>query len=82
MGANKILLEVYDFSHKMNLVRYPKPHAPHTSFRLPRPHSHWSATGPRSKQHFQPKLLHTNRSGINTKLSAQGTGGQTTWRDG
>jgi hypothetical protein len=57
----KILLEGDDNSNKMNLLGYQKSHAPHTTFSLPKPRSHWSATGPRNKHYLQPQL-HTHGS--------------------
>jgi hypothetical protein len=48
----KILLERDDFPNKMNSIGYPKSHAPHTNFRLPKLRSHWSVTGLRNK-HYQ-----------------------------
>jgi hypothetical protein len=36
----KILLEGDRNSNKTNLVGYPKSHAPHSTFRLPKPRSH------------------------------------------
>jgi hypothetical protein len=60
MGADKNSLEGNDNSNKMNLVGYPKSHAPHTTFHLPKPCSHWSATGPRNKHYLQPQFLHTH----------------------
>jgi hypothetical protein len=42
-------------------------HTLHTStFRLPKPRSHISATGPRNKHYQQPQLLHTLDSGNNS----------------
>jgi hypothetical protein len=39
----------------------------HTStFRLPKPRSHWSATGPRNKHYQQPQLLHAHDRGNNS----------------
>jgi hypothetical protein len=52
----------------MNLVGYPKSHAPHTTFHLPKPCSHWSATGPRNKLYLQPQLLHTQDSGNDSEV--------------
>jgi hypothetical protein len=48
----KILLERDEFSKKMNLVGYAKSHAPHSTFYLPKPRNHWSATSLR-KKHYQ-----------------------------
>jgi hypothetical protein len=43
---------------------YPQKHMLRTStFRLPKPRSHWSATGPRNKHYQQPQLLHAHGSG-------------------
>jgi hypothetical protein len=42
----------------------PQNHTLRTStFRLPKPRSHWSATGPRNKHYQQTQLLHTHDSG-------------------
>jgi hypothetical protein len=41
----------------------PQNHMLRTStFRLPKPHSHWSATGPRNKHYQQRQLLRTHDS--------------------
>jgi hypothetical protein len=46
----------------------PQNHTLHTStFRLPKPRSHWSATGPRNKHYQQPQLLRTHDSGNNSE---------------
>jgi hypothetical protein len=46
----------------------PQNHTLRTStFRLPKPRSHWSATGPRNKLHQQPQHTRTNDSGNNSK---------------
>jgi hypothetical protein len=46
----------------------PQNHTLHTStFRLPKPRSHWSATGPRNKHYQQPQHTHTHDSGNNSK---------------
>jgi hypothetical protein len=37
-----------------------------STFRLPKPSSHWSATGPRNKHYQQPRLLHAHGSGNNS----------------
>jgi hypothetical protein len=58
----KILLEGDRNSNKMNSVGHPKSHAPHSTFRLPKPRSHQSATGPRNKHCQQPQLLHAHSS--------------------
>jgi hypothetical protein len=45
----------------------PQNHTLRTStFRLPKPRSHWSATGPRNKHYQQPQLLRTHNSGNNS----------------
>jgi hypothetical protein len=45
----------------------PQKHMLRTStFRLPKPRSHWSATSPRNKHYQQPQLLHANGSGNNS----------------
>jgi hypothetical protein len=36
-----------------------------STFCLPKPSSHWSATGSRNKHYQQPRLLHTHGSGNN-----------------
>jgi hypothetical protein len=38
-----------------------------STFRLPKPRSHWSATGPRNKHYQQPQLLRTHDSGNNSR---------------
>jgi hypothetical protein len=65
----KILLEGGGSSNKMNPVGYPKSHAQHTTFRLPRPRSHWSATGPSNKHYQEPQILHTHGSGNNPEAA-------------
>jgi hypothetical protein len=46
----------------------PQNHTLRTStFRLPKPRSHWSATGPRNKHYQQPQLPRTHDSGNNSK---------------
>jgi hypothetical protein len=46
----------------------PQNHTLRTStFHLPKPCSHWSATGPRNKHYQQPPLLHTHDSGNNSE---------------
>jgi hypothetical protein len=46
----------------------PQNHTLRTStFRLPKPRSHRSATGPRNKHYQQPQLLRTHNSGNNSK---------------
>jgi hypothetical protein len=62
----KILLEWDDFPNKTNSVGHPKSHAPHSTLRLPKPRSHWSAIGPRNKHYQQPQLLHAHGSGNNS----------------
>jgi hypothetical protein len=45
----------------------PQNHTLRTStFHLPKPRSHWSATGPRNKHYQQPQLLLTHDSGNNS----------------
>jgi hypothetical protein len=45
----------------------PQNHTLRTStFRLPNPRSHWSATGPGNKHYQQPQLLHAHDSGNNS----------------
>jgi hypothetical protein len=45
----------------------PQNHTLRTStFRLPKPRSHWSATGPRNKHYQQPQHLHALDSGNNS----------------
>jgi hypothetical protein len=38
-----------------------------STFRLPKPRSHWSATGPRNTHYQQPQLLRTHDSGNNSE---------------
>jgi hypothetical protein len=38
-----------------------------STFRFPKPHSHWSATGPRNKHYQQSQLLRTHDSGNNSE---------------
>jgi hypothetical protein len=46
----------------------PQNHTLRTStFRLPKPRSHWSATGPRNKHYQQPQHTRTHDSGNNSK---------------
>jgi hypothetical protein len=46
----------------------PQNHTLHTStFRFPKPRSHWSATGPRNKHYQQPQHTCTHDSGNNSK---------------
>jgi hypothetical protein len=46
----------------------PRNHTLRTStFRLPKPRSHWSATGPRSKLYQQPQHTRSNDSGNHSK---------------
>jgi hypothetical protein len=48
----------------------PQSHTLRTStFRLPKPHSHWSATGPRNKHYQQPQHTRTHDSGNNSRAS-------------
>jgi hypothetical protein len=37
-----------------------------STFRLPKPRSYWSATGPRNKHYQQPQLLRTHDRGNNS----------------
>jgi hypothetical protein len=37
-----------------------------STFRLPKPHSHWSAAGPRNKHYQQPQLLYEHGSENNS----------------
>jgi hypothetical protein len=62
----KILLERDRNSSKTNSVEHRKAHAPHSTFHLPKPRSHWSATGPKNKHYQQPQLLHAHDSGNNS----------------
>jgi hypothetical protein len=53
----------------------PQNHKLRTStFRLPKPCSHWSATGPRNKHYQQPQLLHAHDSVTNTTGYLEGAG--------
>jgi hypothetical protein len=52
----------------------PQNHTLHT-FRLPKPRSHWSATGPRNKHYQQPQLLRTHDSGNNSEAGCLEGGG-------
>jgi hypothetical protein len=46
----------------------PQNHTLHTStFRFPKPRSHWSATGPRNKHYQQAQQTHTHDSGNTSK---------------
>jgi hypothetical protein len=46
----------------------PRNHTLHTStFRLRKPRSHWSATGPRNKLYQQPQHTRSHDSGNNSK---------------
>jgi hypothetical protein len=46
----------------------PQNHTLRTStFRLRKPRSHWSATGPRNKHYWQPQHIRTQDSGNNSK---------------
>jgi hypothetical protein len=48
----------------------PQNHTLRTStFRFPKPRSHWSATGPRNKHYQQPQHTCTHDSGINSKAN-------------
>jgi hypothetical protein len=54
----------------------PQNHTLRTStFRLPKPRSHWSATGPRNKHYQQPQLPRTHDSGNNSKACCPEGGG-------
>jgi hypothetical protein len=46
-----------------------------STFLLPKPRSHLSATGPRNKYYQQPRLLHEHSSGNNSGACWQGGGG-------
>jgi hypothetical protein len=48
-----------------------------STFRLPKPRSHWSATGPRNKHYQQTQLLRTHDSGNNSGAICPDGGGQT-----
>jgi hypothetical protein len=48
-----------------------------STFRLPNPRIHWSATSPRNKHYQQPRLLHEHDSGNNTGAGWQEGGGLT-----
>jgi hypothetical protein len=39
-----------------------------STFRLPKPRSHWSATGPRNKHYQLPQHTRTHDSGNNSKV--------------
>jgi hypothetical protein len=45
------------------------------TFRLPKPHSQWSATCPRNKHHQQPQHTRTHDSGNNSKAGYPEGGG-------
>jgi hypothetical protein len=50
----------------------PQNHTLHTSiFRLPKPRSHKSATGPRNKHYQQAQLLHAHGSGNSSGAGCQ-----------
>jgi hypothetical protein len=54
----------------------PQNHMLRTStFRLPKPRSHWSGTGPRNKHYQQPQLLRTHDSGNNLGAGCPEGGG-------
>jgi hypothetical protein len=54
----------------------PQNHMLRTStFRLPKPRSHWSATGPRNKHYQQPQLLRTHNSGNSSGADSPEGGG-------
>jgi hypothetical protein len=69
MGADKNSSRVRLKLRQDELARLdPRNHMLRTStFRLPKPRSHWSATGPRSKLYQQPQHTCTNGSGNNSK---------------
>jgi hypothetical protein len=51
-------------------------HTLHTStFRLPKPRSHWSATGLRNKHYQPPQRTRTHDSGNNSKAGCPEGGG-------
>jgi hypothetical protein len=61
----------------------PQNHMLRTStFRLPKPRSHWSATGPRNKHYQQPQLLRTHDSGNNSGADCPEGGGYTGYGGG
>jgi hypothetical protein len=50
----------------------PQNHTLRTStFRLPKPRSHWSATGPKNKRYQQTQLLRTHDSGTTQQPAVQ-----------
>jgi hypothetical protein len=54
----------------------PQNHTHRTStFRFPKPRSHWSATGPRNKHYMQPQHTRTHDSGNNSKAGCPEGGG-------
>jgi hypothetical protein len=54
----------------------PQNHTLRTStFRLPKPRSHWSATGPRRKHYQQPQHTRTHDGGNNSKSGCLEGGG-------
>jgi hypothetical protein len=65
MGANKISSRRRLKLRQDELAQSdPQNHTLRTStFCFPKPHSHWSATGPRNKHYQQPQLLHAHDSG-------------------
>jgi hypothetical protein len=46
-----------------------------STFRLPKPCSHWSAPGPRNKHYQQPQLLRTHDNGNNSEAGCPEGGG-------
>jgi hypothetical protein len=46
-----------------------------STFRLPKLHSHWSATSPRNKLYQQPQHTRTHGSGNNSKAGCPEGGG-------
>jgi hypothetical protein len=46
-----------------------------STFRLPKPRSHWSATGSRNKHYQQPQLLRTHDRGNNSGADCLEGGG-------
>jgi hypothetical protein len=69
MGANKNSSRRRFKLRQDELARLdPRNHTLHTStFRLPKPRSHWSSTGHRNKLYQQPQHTRTNDSGNNSK---------------
>jgi hypothetical protein len=69
MGADKNSFLMWLKLRQDELARsYPQNHTLRTStFHLPKPRSHWSATGPRNKHYQQPQHTRTHDSGNNSK---------------